>query len=154
MPEVRGCQFPEHLAFDEDCNLWFEPAGHDEYKIGITQYGATLVGDIYMVNPKRVGRLVEIDEAFALIEVAKTILPMRVPFELTITAINEEVQDRPFLINVKPFESWLIQAKFTDLNAAKSMMFSGQQFIQNANRAMDLNRFQSLAEFEAERKRS
>jgi glycine cleavage system H protein len=154
MPEIRGCQFPEDLFYDEDCNLWFEPIGDGEYKIGITQFGAALVGDIYMFNPKRIGRVVEIDEAFALIEVAKTILPMRVPLELTVTAVNEEVQAKPFLINTEAYKSWLVQAKFTDSVLADSNMLSGKAILEKANSAMDLNRFNSLEEFEAERKRS
>jgi glycine cleavage system H protein len=154
MPEIRGCQFPEELFYDEGCNLWFEPLADGEHKIGITQYGAVLVGDIYMFNPKRVGRLVEIEEAFALIEVAKTILPMRVPLELTITAINDEVQEKPFLINTEAYKSWLIKAKFTDPALAASIMFSGQALLEKANSAMDLNRFNSLEEFESERSRS
>jgi glycine cleavage system H protein len=154
MPEIRGCQFPEDLLYDEDCNLWFEPLGDGEYKIGITQFGAVLVGDIYMFNPKRVGRLVEIEEAFALIEVAKTILPMRVPLELTITAINDEVQENPFLINTEAYKSWLVKAKFADALAAQSIMYGGKLLLDKANSAMDLNRFNSLEEFESERKRS
>ena len=151
MPEIRGCQFPEDLFYDEDCNLWFEPIGDGEYKIGITQFGAVLVGDIYMFNPKRIGRVVEVEEAFALIEVAKTILPMRVPLELTITAVNEEIQAKPFLINTEAYKSWLVQARFTDPALAQSIMFSGNAILEKANSAMDLNRFNSLEEFEAER---
>lgn len=154
MPEIRGCQFPEHLSYDEECNLWFELLDDGEYRIGITQYGAVLVGDIYMFNPKRIGRLVEVDEAFALIEVAKTILPMRVPIELTVTAVNEEVQTSPFLINRESYSSWLIQARFTDNEKAKSIMYGGEALLVAANTAMDLNRFNSLSEFESERKRS
>lgn len=154
MPDIRGCQFPEHLSYDGECNLWFELLDGGEYRIGITQYGAVLVGDIYMFNPKRIGRLVEVDEAFALIEVAKTILPMRVPIELTVTAVNEAVQASPFLINREPYASWLIQARFTDNDQAKSIMHGGEAFLEIANTAMDLNRFYSLAEFQSERKRS
>jgi len=154
MPEIRGCQFPEDLFYDEDCNLWFEPIGDGEYKIGITQFGAVLVGDIYMFNPKRIGRVVEVEEAFALIEVAKTILPMRVPLELTITAVNEEIQAKPFLINTEAYKSWLVQARFTDPALAQSIMFSGNAILEKANSTMDLNRFNSLEEFEAERKGS
>jgi hypothetical protein len=33
-------------------------------------------------------------------------------------------------------------------------MFSGQALLENANSAMDLNRFNSLEEFESERSRS
>ena len=154
MPDIRGCQFPEDLFYDEDCNLWFEPIGDGEYKIGITQFGAVLVGDIYMFNPKRIGRVVEVEEAFALIEVAKTILPMRVPLELTITAVNEEIQAKPFLINTEAYKSWLVQARFTDPALAQSIMFSGNAILEKANSTMDLNRFNSLEEFEAERKGS
>jgi glycine cleavage system H protein len=154
MPDIRGCQFPEDLFYDEDCNLWFEPIGDGEYKIGITQFGAVLVGDIYMFNPKRIGRVVEVEEAFALIEVAKTILPMRVPLELTITAVNEEIQAKPFLINTEAYKTWLVQARFTDPALAQSIMFSGNSILKKANSAMDLNLFNSLEEFEAERKGS
>lgn len=154
MPEIRGCQFPDEYAYDADCNLWFAPVDHGEYRIGVTAYGAVLVGDIYMFNPKRVGRLVEVGEAFALIEVAKTILPMKAPFELTITETNDVVQNQPFLINRAPYESWLVQVALTDQAQAESLLCKGAAMIEKAHASMDSNRFTSLAEFEAERKRS
>jgi glycine cleavage system H protein len=148
MSEIRGCAFPEHLLYDADLNLWFEPLSDDEYRVGITPFGAALVGDLYMFNPKPLQRELEKNEPFALIEVAKTIITVRTPFASIVTAANEPVQERPIKINRVPLESWLVQLRAIHPAEARQSLLPGNSIEARALELMDLNRFTSLEEFQ------
>lgn len=149
MSLIRGCQFPDELYFDQDLNLWLKPLGPKSWQVGITEFGGALVGDIYMFNPKPIGREFETGDAFALIEVAKTIITVKAPFPCLLTCANEEIQERPIRINKKPYESWLVHLEPLDLEGAKRQLLYGMPVILRAQELMDLNRFTSLEEFKA-----
>jgi glycine cleavage system H protein len=78
--EVRGCEFPDDLSYDQELNVWFKDLGAGQLEAGLTAFGLALVGDLYMFNPRPVGREIEEGKAFALVEVAKTVLSVRAPF--------------------------------------------------------------------------
>ena len=147
MADIRGCQFPDDLFYDTDLNLWLRPVNDDTWEIGITEFGGALVGDIYMFNPKPMNRDLEFEEPFALIEVAKTVLTLKAPFQSVLVNANEDIQERPIRINRKPYESWLVHLKAVDSQAARQVLLHGDQVQTRAIELMDLNRFTSLEEF-------
>ena len=147
MAEIRGCLFPDDLFYDVDLNLWLKPVDESTWEIGITQFGLALIGDVYMFNPKPMNRQLEVDEPFALIEVAKTILTVKTPFSSTLVKSNDEVAERPIKINREPFESWLVHLKAERPQQAKALLIAGDQVSARALELMDLNRFTSLEEF-------
>lgn len=147
MAEVRGCLFPDDLFYDAELNLWLKPVDDQTWEVGITEFGGALVGDIYMFNPKPNQRDLELHEPFALIEVAKTILTVKSPFESVLICSNEEIQERPIKINRQPYESWLVHLKAVRPELAKSVLLTGDAVVSKANELMDLNRFTSLEEF-------
>lgn len=144
MPLIRGCDFPDELYYDRELNLWLKPISSGEWQVGITQFGGALTGDIYMFNPKPTGREIELDKAFALIEVAKTILPVRTPFAAVLTAANEELCERPIRICRKPYESWLVHLKALEPDGVNQVLISGQDVTSRALELMDLNAFEDL----------
>jgi glycine cleavage system H protein len=147
MADIRGCLFPDDLFYDADLNLWLRPVDESTWEVGITEFGAVLVGDIYMFNPKPMNRQLELDEPFALIEVAKTILTVKTPFPSTLVKANEAISERPIKINRQPFESWLVHLKAECPEQAKEGLLSGAQVSVRALELMALNRFTSLEEF-------
>ncbi len=147
MAEIRGCLFPDDLFYDVDLNLWLKPLDDSTWEVGITEFGLALVGDIYMFNPKPMNRQLELDEPFALIEVAKTILTVKTPFSSTLVASNDEIAERPIRINREPFQSWLVHLKAEHSEQAKAVLISGAAVSVRALELMDLNRFTSLEEF-------
>ena len=147
MPVIRGCDFPDDLSYDPDLNLWLKLVSPGEWQVGITQFGGALVGDIYMFNPKPLGRDIEAGHTFALIEVAKTIITVKAPFDATLILANEEVQERPVRIIRKPYESWLVHLRAHDPQRAQESLLSGQRVIERATELMDLNGFTALEEF-------
>ena len=144
MAIVRGCDFPDDLAYDDDLNLWFRDAGVGSWDVGITSFGLARSGEIYMFNPRPPGRAIELGRAFALIEVAKTVLAVRCPFNCTITAVNEALTERPAPLNRDPYDHWLCRLAVTPPQTAAQALQAlvrGAAVIGRATDLMELHAF-------------
>jgi glycine cleavage system H protein len=51
MALLRGCDFPDTLLYHPDSHLWFAPAGDSLYRVGVTQFGIALSGEILLFCP-------------------------------------------------------------------------------------------------------
>lgn len=155
MADVRGCAFPDDLRYDAELNVWFrdlegdqdgDPNGAARIEAGLTAFGLALVGELYMFNPRPVGRDIEAGRAFALIEVAKTVLSVRTPFSCEIAEINEPLTESPTRINQQPFESWLVRLKVPSLSDAHALLLQGPAVVTRAVELMELNQMDIFAD--------
>ncbi len=150
MADVRGCAFPDDLRYDTDLNVWFRDLDGSQdgglLEAGLTAFGLAIVGELYMFNPRPVGRDIEAGRAFALIEVAKTVLSVRTPFACQIAEINEPLTESPTRINRQPFESWLVRLKVPNLSDAHALLLQGSAVVTRAVELMELNQMDVLAD--------
>jgi len=145
--EVRGCEFPDDLSYDQELNVWFRDLGAGQFEAGLTAFGLALVGDLYMFNPRPVGREIEAGRAFALVEVAKTILSVRTPFTCEVIEINEPLINTPMKIGRSPYTNWLSRLAVQDAASAQTLLLKGTQVSVRANELMDLHGMTSFADF-------
>ena len=147
MAEVRGCEFPDDLSYDQELNVWFRDLGAGQFEAGLTAFGLALVGDLYMFNPRPVGREIEAGRAFALVEVAKTILSVRTPFNCEVIEINEPLINTPMKISRSPYTNWLSRLAVQDVASAQTLLLRGAQVSVRAYELMDLHGMTSFADF-------
>lgn len=104
---------PRDLKYDKDQHLWFEIDG-DEAAVGITDYAADQLGEILFVElPDEDDEFDEGDE-FSVVESAKTASGLDAPFEFTVIARNDMLEDEPEAINSDAFEHWIVRIKVDD----------------------------------------
>ena len=145
MAIVRGCDFPDDLAYDNDLGLWFRVVGTGSWEVGITPFGLARTGEVYMFNSRPLGRTIESGRAFALIEVSKSVLALRCPFDCTISAINEALAQRPAPLNRDPYGHWLCRldvAPAVSAQQAQNLLMCGVAVTPRAIALMDLNAFE------------
>ena len=147
MAEVRGCEFPDDLSYDQELNVWFRDLGAGQFEAGLTSFGLALVGDLYMFNPRPVGREIEAQKAFALVEVAKTVLSVRTPFACVVLEVNEPLSATPMKINRSPYMNWLSRLAAQDPAVAQTLLLKGTAVAVRANELMDLHQMTSFADF-------
>ena len=147
MAEVRGCEFPDDLSYDQELNVWFKDLGAGQLEAGLTAFGLALVGDLYMFNPRPVGREIEAGKAFALVEVAKTVLSVRTPFACEVVEVNEPLVSTPTKISRSPYMNWLSRLAVQDMAAAQTLLLKGADVSVRANELMDLHQMTSFADF-------
>ena len=85
------------------------------YKIGITEYAAEQLGDIVFVELPEVDTEFQKGEIFGTIESVKAASELYMPVSGKIVEINEELINKPELINSDTYEKgWLIKVELED----------------------------------------
>jgi glycine cleavage system H protein len=78
--------------------------------VGITDYAQEQLGDMVYVELPQPGDTFERSESFGIIESVKAASDLFAPVGGEVVTINEELVDRPELVNEDPFEGgWMIK---------------------------------------------
>ena len=92
---------------------WLKVEG-DIVTLGITDFAQKELTDIVFVELPEIGREVSKDEAVAVVESVKTASDIYASVDGEVMAINNELSEKPELINEDPFgEGWIFKIKIT-----------------------------------------
>ncbi len=106
-------KFPDDLSYTKE-HEWARVKGN-KATVGITDYAQKELGDIVYVELPDIGDEVVQDEQFGVIESVKTVSDLFCPLSGEVVGINEELEDRPELVNDDPYvDGWLIQIEMSD----------------------------------------
>jgi glycine cleavage system H protein len=111
MALVQGKDYPEHLYYDLENQIWYEPLPDGTIRAGFTPIAIELAGDVLVFTPKRVGKPFEAQRSFATIECGKWVG----------AASNPALEARPKLLNEDAFHTgWMliVRPDKPDWNAA------------------------------------
>ena len=99
---------PDHLLYTKD-HEWAN-FKDNEVDIGITDYAQSQLGDVIFIEFPEVGVELTIGDAFGEVEAVKAVSELYAPISGTITAVNEELEDSPDIVNSDPYgNGWLIK---------------------------------------------
>ena len=117
MAKVQDYEFPEHLLYDLVNQIWYEPLPDGTIRAGFTPLAMKLAGEVLVFTPKRLGRDFEKGRYFATIECGKWIGSARAAFNGVVLAHNEQLIDKPELLNQDAFgAAWMLIVRSTDGN--------------------------------------
>jgi glycine cleavage system H protein len=54
--KVQDNEFPDHLLYDIENQIWYEPLADGTVRAGFTSWAATLMREVLVFTPKRIGR--------------------------------------------------------------------------------------------------
>ena len=111
----------DHLLYTKE-HEWVNIDG-DNATIGISDYAQENLGDITFVELPNAGDEVEQFEEFASIESVKAASDIFSPMSGKITAVNNDLNEEPGLINKSPYETgWIAKVKISDLEGQSNLM--------------------------------
>ena len=100
--EPRDCRYTEE-------HEWVKLDG-DLARVGITNYAQEQLGDIVYVELPQPGDGLTQFEPFGIIESVKAASDLYAPIGGEVVAVNEELVDKPELVNEDPYgKGWLLQ---------------------------------------------
>lgn len=106
---IQDHDFPAHLLYDVDNQIWYEPLPDGALRAGFTSWAVALMGEVLVFTPKRIGHTFEKDRWFAMVEGGKWIGAARAAFDGTVVAQNETLVDKPALLMTAPFgDGWML----------------------------------------------
>ena len=98
----------DHLLYTKD-HEWAN-FKDNEVVIGITDYAQSQLGDVIFIEFPEVGVELTLGDAFGEVEAVRAVSELYAPISGTITAVNEELEDSPDIVNSDPYgEGWLIK---------------------------------------------
>jgi glycine cleavage system H protein len=107
--KLQDTEFPDHLLYDVDNQIWYAPLDDGTVRAGFAQWAANMVGEVLAFTPKRIGRDFEKGRSFAVVEGGKWIGSARAAFAGIVVAHNEKLDRRPDLIRTDAFgEGWML----------------------------------------------
>ena len=114
-------EVPEGLYYTKE-HEWMRVEG-DTVTIGITDHAQDMLTDIVYIELPEEGDAVGDMGEFAVVESVKSASPIFAPLAGTITAVNEELEDAPELMNSSPYgDGWIVKMTLDNPDAVTGLM--------------------------------
>ena len=114
-------EVPEGLYYTKE-HEWLRIEG-DTVTIGITDHAQDALTDIVSIELPESGMVVDDMGEFAVVESVKSASPIFAPLAGEITAVNEELEDTPELMNTSPYgDGWIVKMTLTNPDQVTSLM--------------------------------
>jgi glycine cleavage system H protein len=112
---VQEHDFPEHLFYDIENQIWYAPLEDGTLRVGFTNWAAALMGEILVFTPKRIGFPFEKNRWFAMVEGGKWVGSARAAFSGLVVAHNQVLERTPELLNQDAFgDGWMLIVRAAD----------------------------------------
>jgi len=130
MVKINDYEFPENLYYSER-HLWLKKEIDGSLTIGLDDLGQKLLGKASFIRLVREGTQLTPGKYFGTIESMKWIERLKSPVTGTVIKVNEELMQKPSLINEDPYGAgWLIRIKPTgELEKELSGLIHGDSLI-------------------------
>ncbi|ENQ3105819.1 glycine cleavage system H protein [Bacillus sp. 491mf] len=116
---------PKQLRYSEE-HEWVQVEGN-QVTIGITDFAQHELGDIVFVELPEVGATIAADEPFGSVESVKTVSELYAPVAGKVVAINEDLNDKPELVNESPYEgAWMVKVELEDAGQVEKLLTAEQ----------------------------
>ena len=97
--------------------------------IGITEFAAQALGDVVFVSLPTVGATVSAGDPCGEVESYKSVSELYSPVTGEVTAVNEELNDDPALINAAPYQlGWIFRVRLTASAEATTGLLSAAEY--------------------------
>jgi glycine cleavage system H protein len=90
--------------------------------IGVSDFAQEEMGDITYVDVPAEGDSVSRDEDFGALESVKASSELYSPVSGEVVAVNEELEDKPELINEDPYGAWIIKVEMSDKSELDTLL--------------------------------
>ena len=99
--------YPDDLRYTQE-HEWARSEG-DVIRVGITHYAQDALGDVVYVDLPTPGARLEQGQPFGEVESTKSVSDLYAPITGTVVERNEELDERPDLVNSDPYgQGWMV----------------------------------------------
>ncbi len=124
MKALDELKFPEDVRYTKD-HEWAKKDG-DTLLVGLSDYAQDQLGEIVFVELPEEGDTFGQGDEFGSVESVKAVSEIYLPVAGEVTAINEDLEDAPELVNNDPYTGgWLVRIKPDDIGEFDTLMDKG-----------------------------
>jgi len=112
---------PDDLYYTDD-HEWLR-VENGTATVGITDFAQSELGDIVFVELEPEGTELGQDDIFGTVEAVKTVSELYMPVSGTITAVNDELELSPEVVNEDPYgDGWMIEIELAAPDETDELM--------------------------------
>ena len=101
---------PSELQFTKEHEWVAATSSENVYRVGITDFAQSALGDIVYVQLPKLGQSVTAGEVCGEIESTKSVSEIYSPLTGSVTAVNNDLDSAPEVINSEPYGSgWILE---------------------------------------------
>ena len=114
---------PENLKYSAE-HEWIQATDDASVvRVGITDFAQDALGDVVYVDLPEVGSEIQAGNAIGEVESTKSVSDVFAPVSGEITAVNDDLDDEPGLVNSAPYEGgWLFEVRLSDASVLDSLL--------------------------------
>lgn len=115
--------FPEELKYTQQHEWVFLNQKEGTVTAGITDYAQDKLGKIVFAELPEPGTSVKSGDSVGVIESVKAVADIYAPVAGTISSVNEELEEKPELLNESPYsDGWIIKLEVENYNELENLM--------------------------------
>ncbi|HUK57048.1 MAG TPA: glycine cleavage system protein GcvH [Nitrospiria bacterium] len=96
-------------------------------ELGITHFAQDALGDVVYLELPKIGAEVRSGEEIGEVESTKTTSAIYTPVSGKILAVNEDLKEKPELVNQDPYgKGWIVKIRMSDPSEVKRLMDARQ----------------------------
>jgi glycine cleavage system H protein len=125
-------QIPQDLQYTKS-HEWVRALPNGQVEVGITDHAQAALGDLVFVEVPQVDRKLALGEACAVVESVKAASDVYSPVAGRVTARNEDLSQKPELLNSDPYGAgWMIRIELDAKAPALLSPGDYQQFLKES----------------------
>jgi glycine cleavage system H protein len=107
-------EFPDDRYYLKN-HIWLKTE-NGQILIGLTELGQSLSKGIVHIDLPEIGESIKKGDMLVAYETIKAVSQISLPFDATVTEINETLWDDPNIINSDPYKEWIVKVngEFSD----------------------------------------
>lgn len=119
-------KIPEDLLYSEQ-HEWIM-LEENIAKVGITDFAQKELGDIVYIDVPKINQKVEFMKVCGSIESVKSVSDLYSPVEGIVIDINEEVINKPELLNQDPYTYWIFKVEIKNFDKYKDKLMTAEKY--------------------------
>lgn len=102
---------PADLRYTKE-HEWARTEADGTITVGVTDHAQDALGDVVYVELPEAGDALDAGAAFGSVESVKSVSDLFAPLAGEVTAVNQNLEDLPELINAEPYgQGWIVRLK-------------------------------------------
>ncbi|MEY3169470.1 MAG: hypothetical protein RL421_713 [Actinomycetota bacterium] len=113
---------PENVKYTKE-HEWISESGSNRFKVGITDYAQSALGDIVYIQLPKMGQTLQQGSVCGEVESTKSVSEIYAPLSGTVVTLNTALDAAPETMNKDPYgEGWIFEVEVTDQAQLSSLL--------------------------------
>ena len=113
---------PENLRYTKE-HEWVSEVSSNKFRIGITDYAQSALGDIVYIQLPKIGTEVKANSVCGEVESTKSVSEIYAPISGKVVAVNNNLDSKPETINSDPYgEGWIVEIEISSTKLEETLL--------------------------------